>query len=64
MSTERVIVHESLAEDFEVALQEAVQGIKNRKFDLIRPSAADELKVVVDEAISSVRPILLSCCLN
>jgi acyl-CoA reductase-like NAD-dependent aldehyde dehydrogenase len=54
MSTERVIVHESLATEFEEALKEAVQTIKDRKFDLIRPSAVDELKSVVDEAVQSV----------
>jgi acyl-CoA reductase-like NAD-dependent aldehyde dehydrogenase len=54
MSTERVIVHESLATEFEGALKEAVQTIQDRKFDLIRPSAVDELKSVVDEAVQSV----------
>jgi acyl-CoA reductase-like NAD-dependent aldehyde dehydrogenase len=54
MSTERVIVHESLATEFEAALKEAVQTIKEKKFDLIRPSAVDELKSVVDEAVQSV----------
>ena len=54
MSTERVIVHESLATEFEAALKEAVRTIKDRKFDLIRPSAVDELKSVVDEAVQSV----------
>jgi hypothetical protein len=54
MSTERVIVHESLAEGLEVELKQAVQTIKDRKFDLIRPSAVDELKTVVDEAVRSV----------
>jgi len=57
MSTERVIVHESLATEFEGALKEAVQTIKDRKFDLIRPSAVDELKSVVDEAVQSVSSI-------
>jgi acyl-CoA reductase-like NAD-dependent aldehyde dehydrogenase len=38
MSTERVIVHESLATEFEAALKEAVQTIKEKKFDLIRLS--------------------------
>ena len=55
MSTERVIVHESLATEFEGALKEAIQTIQDRKFDLIRPSAVDELKSVVDEAVQSVR---------
>ena len=54
MSTERVIVHESLATEFEGALKEAVQTIKDREFDLIRPSAVDELKSVVEEAVHSV----------
>ena len=56
MSTERVIVHESLATELEAALKEAVQTVKDRKFDLIRPSAVDELRSVVDEAIQSVSP--------
>lgn len=56
MSTERVIVHKSLASELEVALKEAVQTVKDRKFDLIRPSAVDELKSVVGEAIQSVSP--------
>jgi acyl-CoA reductase-like NAD-dependent aldehyde dehydrogenase len=54
MSTERVIVHESLAAELEEALREAVQTIKDRKFDLIRPSAVEELKSVVEEAVESV----------
>jgi len=54
MSTERVIVHESLATEFEAAMKDAVQTIHDRKFDLIRPSAVDELKSVVDEAVQSV----------
>jgi len=58
MSTERVIVHESLATELEAALKEAVQTVKDREFDLIRPSAVDELKAVVDEAIQSVSPSL------
>jgi len=53
MSTERVIVHESLATELEAALKEAVQTVKDREFDLIRPSAVDELRSVVDEAIQS-----------
>ena len=53
MSTERVIVHESLAGELEAALKEAVQTVKDREFDLIRPSAVDELRSVVDEAIQS-----------
>ena len=56
MSTERVIVHESLASEFEEALKEAVETIKDRRFDLIRPAAAEELKSVVEEAIQSVSP--------
>jgi acyl-CoA reductase-like NAD-dependent aldehyde dehydrogenase len=59
MSTERVIVHESLAAEFEVELREAVKGIGDRKFDLIRPSAGIELKAVVDGAIEAVGPISL-----
>ena len=54
MSTERVIVHESLVEEFETELIEAVKGIKDRKFDLIRPSAGKELKQVIDGAIEAV----------
>lgn len=54
MSTERIIVHESIAAEFEVALKEAVESIKDRKFDLIRPTAVKELRWVVDEAIQSV----------
>ena len=60
MSTERVIVHESLASEFEQALKEAVGSIQDRRFDLIRPAAADELKSVVEGAISSVSPSLCS----
>jgi len=58
MSTERVIVHESLASEFEQALKEAVEPIQDRRFDLIRPAAAEELKSVVAGAIDSVSPSL------
>jgi len=64
MSTERVIVHESLATELEAALKEAVQTLKDRKFDLIRPSAVDELRSVVDEAIRSVSPSLFLMLTN
>jgi hypothetical protein len=54
MSTERVIVHESLAAEFEVALKEGIEAIKDRQFDLIRPTAVKELRATVEGAIQSV----------
>jgi hypothetical protein len=54
MSTERVIVHASLAEEFEVALKEAMKSIQDRQFDLIRPGAVTELRGLLDGATSQV----------
>jgi hypothetical protein len=56
MSTERIIVHQSIAAEFESALREAISTIQDRQFDLIRPSAVNELKALVDDATTGVSP--------
>lgn len=54
MSTERVIVDQSIASEFEAALQDAMKGLQDKQFELIRPGQTEELKQLVDEALAAV----------
>lgn len=56
MSTERVIVDKSIADDFEAALRLEAEAIQTKRFDLARTGAVDDLKTMVDSAVSEVRP--------
>lgn len=54
MSTERVIVDRSIADDFEAALRSEAESIHTKQFDLARAGGVKDLKLMVDDAISSV----------
>lgn len=61
MSTERVIVDQSISKEFEAALREAAGSISSKRFDLMRKGAVEDLKATVDDAIKSVS--LVPLCL-
>lgn len=54
MSTERVIVDQSIANEFEVELREAALSIQDKRFDLVRPGAVNDLKSMVEDAVQGV----------
>lgn len=53
MSNERVIVHESIADEFESVLRNTARVLLDRGvFELGRPGAAEDTRARVDEALS------------
>ncbi|GFZ48629.1 hypothetical protein JCM24511_06378 [Saitozyma sp. JCM 24511] len=54
MSTERILVHESVASDFEKELVIAAKELEGRDgFELVRPNAVEEIEAHIDEAIQA-----------
>lgn len=59
MSTERILVHESVASDFEKELVIGAKELEGRDgLELVRPNAVEEIEAHIDEAIQAVSPVL------
>jgi acyl-CoA reductase-like NAD-dependent aldehyde dehydrogenase len=56
MSTERVLVHDSIAKEFERVLRDTASALDKREgFELCRPGAVDNVRALVKDATDQVR---------
>jgi hypothetical protein len=54
MSTERIIVHDAVFNEFEVELRKAAEAVKGKDLELVRAGAGESLQGMIDEAITEV----------
>jgi hypothetical protein len=54
MSTERIIVHDAVFDEFEVELRKAAEAVKGKDLELVRAGAGMSLQGMIDEAITEV----------
>jgi hypothetical protein len=54
MSTERVLVHESLMNGIQKELKRQWSQVKDKEFDLVRPGSVDDVKGMISDAEDKV----------